>query len=450
MVRKGKILMIKFGKFSLFLCAIVFYLVQPTYGKESRFTETRIKNEVSVVDNETGLTWRRPSLHSDRIQDYTEHIEKYKKGWRIPTTEELRSISICGEQRILVRVETGPAYTPLITNQRNDVLFDAYIPQSDSEVVISKRGWIYCVLVKGSLNKNYQGKSKTNCSLTEIGEEIKDLVKITDAAFLYRGLLIPANKVNYSYLTFCPSSARIFVTLTSEFIKNLSVEDLASGYIYLGSDRNRSRNRGVFFYQIKDFYNESKELENLNKFELLNKKEEFITKLVQIHQEYQKEYSKYLSSTFVVRKMKFNPVTLDAYNVESKILTVSPIYGQDYVLPLPLKMAKVIFSDNSKLFAKLFHFVRAKKKPPFGPKKTMLKSSHFLLEPRDDFKGLEHYKVGAKLLIIYSPEGNKLLSVVFEQEESRPGYPRGKISDVHILNHSPEEKDLGYQKISDN
>lgn len=236
---------------SLFLCVIIaICLFQPydTHSEEGRFVKTVPKNYSSpVVDNETGLTWSPKIIKIEDIRrkkgvanDVTKYVGNYSyykmKDWRIPTAEELRSISIVGKKNQLIYAENvrlGPRIYPLITNQINDHLFNAYIPFTDNEIVVSRYGRPdkpLIRIVRGSIDKNYQFRGRTNY-LSEIDKKLQDFIKADGAAFFDVNGLTPIDNLNYKYLTFCPVQARMFAVLDTNFIKNLPLEVLASNRI---------------------------------------------------------------------------------------------------------------------------------------------------------------------------------------------------------------------------
>lgn len=416
---------------SLFLCVIIAICLFQSYGySEDRFVKT-IPNwkwkHSPLIDTETNLTWCPKLIEVQNlkgkegvIKDISTYVEKFSytkrkiTGWRVPTVVELRSISTSWLPWALKK-KYGCTESPLFTNQINDLLVNLYIPESDSEIIVSRdnskiRPLIR--LVKGTVKKNYQFKSQKSY-LSEFDEKIQNLIQIDGALFFLwlEWCPIPIDNLEYPHLTFCPIQANIFGSLETSYVQNLPLEVLASNHI-----PSNSKFGSVLFSRIKGFYEESLLIKKMTKFEIFDKKEELTNKLANIHQKYRQEYLKYTNSIFMVTPEQSQmDITLANYNFDDQTLTVQlgskylyeswgtkfqNIPNEAYKLPLSVNDAKFLFSKSDKVSTKLFTFVQ--------PIKNNIENSKYF-----------RYQIKSKVVIIYSSNGEKLFSFVFHKFKNK-------------------------------
>ena len=386
----------KIAYISFFFLSILFTI---SIGlSEARFEE---KKDGIIVDVETGLMWSKTFMHSNKVgyHKIIESVNNFKRGgyddWRLPTLEELKTISLTRCGRIVgfdypKHSECGkwPRATSQsyrTSNEVEDFLMYEYMPYADAFAIENKYStmengyWKIIRMVRGTMNNpeayTYLPKGHEYNTFEE-SEKVLNIVKPDGFAY-YKTYghknsyvtvahLIPKDVNKWKLLTRCPETAFTFVRhFNPSKIRELSIEDTI-----MNNDYKRMN-----FVEIKGFAEYYKKFLKFNKFEMAKKKYEVYDKLIECWQDYSTEFNKYLNSTFLLTPFQFYKVLKqDDYNVDNEDFTLKrdkmvvdysdsfygaevspfqylkniPVFG-DFKLKFPLDDAAKMFEDHKKI-----------------------------------------------------------------------------------------------------
>lgn len=358
-----------------------------------------------VFDSTNGLRWSGTCANEDRNdgtgKPNTAHkiLKKFKLGgydsWRLPTVEEIRTISLTGTKDYQLRTYKwgsktksyqlfgfpNNAFAAFATGDSiNEYLRKEYIPFSDTVVINNAGHKTYVRPVVGTMKKKSENPSQDRWTI-RFHKQIENIVRADGFAAIVNGKLIPGTIDQYPLLHFCPTTALYFASLvTPDRIKNLALEEnivsndlkvrLDSGGVYSGYN--------IHLWNIKGFYEYYKDFLELGKFERVGKKKEIIAKLLEAHSKYVKEYESYLQETFVLTpETNVQKLTEKAYNIDTETLSIRITDGNaiqnnrffgngasyyrdnlqwgDYLnwrnakIKLPLKDAEILFTKHKNL-----------------------------------------------------------------------------------------------------
>ncbi len=370
---------------------LFFYSNNCLANSDERF----INKNRAVLDKKTDLMWNNCMFDSYGITSediIPKYILKNKlsdscyrsghKDWRLPSIDEVRTISATSGHRyniiygdLVYRIY--PNTTICTNNVINNYLVQLYLPFSDTSVV----GNIYDGHdLKGSASHNrkillVRGKAKEYFDAASVGGYIINSQiplgkneKFGKSTF-YGPYILPIGE-KYKYFNFCPNDAFRFLKMSEDDIRKLKIEDVVNNKMSIRiSDGATWGVQKVNLWNIQDFYDYYLKIKKLSKFEAMAKKDEILEKLLAINKEYKKEYEEILSTTFLIMPIPYEYEFTDKdYDIDKQILLLSikkrdescyfgewgseinkSILRNKIELPLPLKDAEQIFTNNDKL-----------------------------------------------------------------------------------------------------
>jgi hypothetical protein len=307
-----------------------------------------------VLDKDTGLMWTQNAYDVHGILDHRrlsikDFLKKSSQGdcrdWRLPTAEELRTISLPTPRMydpFVPRDGQGwegkdlLSLTYLTNESLNEYLYKVYLPTTDTTFVDNinaDQAFVYLRLVRGRLKAGAKIPSKfydfgVYTTDLRFNDKVKQFVMAdgfaTFGGHLTRPILVPLDQDRFRRLTFAPITAVCFAEMNNEQIDKLDMERHILGnkvFDIAKCDLNLSN--------ILGFYDLYGSIRNMNKFDLSQRKEDIINELKEAKESYSQEFDKYVKSTFVlVPFQEWESITDKKYNMDAQQVEVD--FGKYY------------------------------------------------------------------------------------------------------------------------
>lgn len=310
----------------------------------------------TISDKSTGLMWSKKYYQYNEkhpkhmgkkgIENYrelTSFIDGFNLGgfkdWRLPTVEELKTISIPGylwySSFPHPREYFYKSQSAFITNEEIHPYFiKEFTPFSDSVTIENQYdrkiyGYSKNIrFVRGENNNKFVSKREKVEDIipSDLNLEVKGFVRFKECSHTYYNqsthILAPLKSDDNSYLTFSPCDGFRFALLENGVINNFSVE-------------NDIKNNGIDkidLWNLNGFGNDYKEFLSLNKFEMAKRKTEILDKIKHLRDSYLSEYKNFSSFSYILYPMtSYMYLKESDYSVDSEILKLKTIDNQSII-----------------------------------------------------------------------------------------------------------------------